>query len=101
MRTKTLRMPEELNLLVNLGKVCFDLGEYEESLQCFQSAVRIGPDEIEALAGLAGAAWQLNKSELCQQAYAKAYMLKPLHPGTCWHPASSHAAFVPEPEGPH
>jgi tetratricopeptide (TPR) repeat protein len=51
-RLALARSPQDVNLLVSLGKLCFDLGKYDEASKNLQMAIQLQPDDQDALTGL-------------------------------------------------
>lgn len=52
--------PEEYNVMVNLGKICLRLKEYEKSIQYFQKALKLRSTDPESIAGLGMCYYHLN-----------------------------------------
>ena len=52
-RLALARSPQDVDLLVSLGKLCFDMGKYDEASKHLQMAIKIKPDDPDALTGLA------------------------------------------------
>jgi acetyltransferase-like isoleucine patch superfamily enzyme/cytochrome c-type biogenesis protein CcmH/NrfG len=72
--------PDATPLLVCLGNLQFQLGEYAEALLLFQRASRQEPDNVDILVRLAGTARHCNDSAAFDQALDRAAALSPDEP---------------------
>ena len=72
--------PDATALLVCLGNLQFQLGEYAEALRLFHRATALEPDNVDILVRLAGTALHCNDSGAFDHALDRAARLKPEEP---------------------
>jgi len=82
--------PDATPLLVCLGNLQFQLGDYADALTLFQRATRVEPNNVDILVRLAGTALHCNDSTAFDQALDRAARLSPEEPNVIQLLASRH-----------
>jgi tetratricopeptide (TPR) repeat protein len=72
--------PRNTDVLVSMGKLCYESKRHPEALSYLQRAVQENPGDKDAHIGIALAAYEMNDLPTCQRAYEKARRLDPSHP---------------------
>jgi Flp pilus assembly protein TadD len=70
--------PHDVQLRHQLGKLHFELNEFDEALECFEQAVMLDPEDFESLYWIGGIRQKMGETKAAEAAYAKAAMLQPL-----------------------
>jgi tetratricopeptide (TPR) repeat protein len=70
--------PQDVQIRIQLGKLHFELNEFEPALQCFEEAVALDPDDSESIYWIGGIRQRLGETEAAAAAYAEAARLQPL-----------------------
>lgn len=75
LRRATGRAPGFMAAWLTLGPVLLELNKYPEAIECYQSAIKVEPDNPMAWAGLANAYAQAMRPEDAISAYERAFEL--------------------------
>ena len=72
--------PRNADVLVSMGKLCYESKRQQEALTYLRRAIQENPGDKDAHIGIALAAYEMNDLPACQTAYEKARRLDPSHP---------------------
>lgn len=73
-------LPREVELLLNLGAIYYDLQRFEVALRWFKQAAQFNPANPGAWIGMAATAERLGDQDIFQWAFQQARSLSPNHP---------------------
>jgi tetratricopeptide (TPR) repeat protein len=80
MMRRAIQAKEEIPLFhAQLGRTLLDLKQFEDAGRCFQRALELDPNQIDALFGMAGLHWQREEIEQNEQCLLRVAALQPEH----------------------
>ncbi len=73
--------PRDLEILVSLGRICYEGRRFSEAMKYNETAIRLNPNETEAWVGIGLIALSVNDANVLEEACQRVQSLNPHHPG--------------------